>query len=1046
MINGLITLKRTLTLLLVILIGLGWYVSQNLTPLSVKLLNRLLTPYNIQVLNLDSQFISINQLVIPRLILQTEDSYIAIQDFELELTDTLSIIQNQRLAPSDIVKLTTKSIYVDLGESFFNRQAKQQTETSAAWQLVFNQIPHIDLGEVLLLLPEIHSQGLIADKIRHQLKMDYFILTPAGELNTQWRFDDRQLFSLSAMFTPVMWSFESKLNFTQSQLGLNALSHYLTAALKLDATSDDKAVNTSVSHGAIFEAQQRLQAILQPINDNQIAFNGNWHAKINYDLPSQSIQSTHHFTELSVASQLWPELGFSLAESFKLDVDIGNQLMPHRLNTPPALTYSALVSIPPVNQQFQLSDKQLLQLITRITTDKKAQEYLAFINRFKAGVRAGDIAEKPNKSATPLDFKLSINGPSQLWINLDDNQNSSFSFNTSKITASLENLIFDNQFLLTNIALNDKAEVKFDVKLALKSATKTDLLSLALPADVIAKPTLDKALIANSLTYNNLSLDLQSEFSKTLFDEQLPDEYLQTFTIKPNSHLNGSLIHFKNKTTSSLLAAKAELNLTQTSTLVNKLGKTELQLSPLSLVIKDATLNNQQGLSTDESLPQSSLTKTFQSKLINVLWQPNTKFDFINDDKHPLDVQLKNQASQHLIDATLSEIKLQQTSINQASGKSRRQTLLNLDLVNLSQKLKIKDGIISSKDHWQFDTITANSQHLIQPSSKTIAGQWQLDTELIDAMPTVSKNQPIATGLNIAGKASINSSFSFTERADKQLFEMRLNPEFSRLNIDYLDNYILDGYIFSQCQFNWQKNTEEQYASSHLSCPESQITIAKGKSGLLFDNLKLTANIDLGVNPDKPLNNWLQKITGLSNTDIKLTAEGELLDGKFIVPEFVVKLHDKSTGYLLLQGLSLQKFLEQQPQVGVYADGIFDGVLPAEFADGKFSFSGGNLAARQPGGLIQVADNPAIEELKQTQPYLTLVFDALAHLEYQQLSSTFDMQTNGDAQINISVKGKSKDIVRPIHLNYAHEENLIQLYKSTQIGHQLESTIEKSIN
>ena len=55
------------------------------------------------------------------------------------------------------------------------------------------------------------------------------------------------------------------------------------------------------------------------------------------------------------------------------------------------------------------------------------------------------------------------------------------------------------------------------------------------------------------------------------------------------------------------------------------------------------------------------------------------------------------------------------------------------------------------------------------------------------------------------------------------------------------------------------------------------------------------------------------------------------------------------------------------------------------------------------------------------------------------------MQNNGDAQFNIAVKGKSRDIERPIHLNYAHEENLIQLYRSTQIGNQLQSNIEKSV-
>ena len=112
MIKGLFTVKRLLLFILLMFIGAGWYVSQNIHPISVKVLNKLLAPYDIQVINLDSQFVSINQLQIPRLILQIEDSYLAIQDFELNLTDTLAIVQKQQLDPSDIIKLTSQSTKV----------------------------------------------------------------------------------------------------------------------------------------------------------------------------------------------------------------------------------------------------------------------------------------------------------------------------------------------------------------------------------------------------------------------------------------------------------------------------------------------------------------------------------------------------------------------------------------------------------------------------------------------------------------------------------------------------------------------------------------------------------------------------------------------------------------------------------------------------------------------------------------------------------------------------------------------------------------------
>ncbi|UJF20543.1 YdbH domain-containing protein [Shewanella sp. OMA3-2] len=284
-----------------------------------------------------------------------------------------------------------------------------------------------------------------------------------------------------------------------------------------------------------------------------------------------------------------------------------------------------------------------------------------------------------------------------------------------------------------------------------------------------------------------------------------------------------------------------------------------------------------------------------------------------------------------------------------------------------------------------------------------------------------------------------------SEQDGIQYFEMLIQPQLIDLNLDYIDYYISDSSVNTQCQFNWQQSIEDSISTSQLTCPETNINIAKGRAGLLFSNLKLQANIALNMDLAKPLKNWLQKLTGLSETDIKMTLRGDALEGQFFVPEFVFKLHDKSHGYLLLQGLSLEQLLEQQPQVGVYADGYFDGVLPAEFINGELTISGGHIAARQPGGLIEVENNEAVEQLKQSQPYLKLVFDALEHLNYQQLSGKFAMRSNGDAQINVAIKGKSRDIARPIHLNYTHEENLIQLYRSTQIGNQLQSNIEKSV-
>ncbi len=132
--------------------------------------------------------------------------------------------------------------------------------------------------------------------------------------------------------------------------------------------------------------------------------------------------------------------------------------------------------------------------------------------------------------------------------------------------------------------------------------------------------------------------------------------------------------------------------------------------------------------------------------------------------------------------------------------------------------------------------------------------------------------------------------------------------------------------------------------------------------------------------------------------------------------------------------------------MGLYADGTFDGVLPVDLIDGKVSVSGGRLAARAPGGLITLSGNPAVDQMRTSQPYLDFAFSTLEHLEYSELASTFDMEPSGDAILNVNVKGHTIGIERPIHLNYSQEENMLLLLKSLQIGDKLQTQIEQSMN
>ncbi|UCX04499.1 YdbH domain-containing protein [Shewanella glacialimarina] len=1054
MIKGIFTVKRILLLLLLMIIGATWYVSQNIHPISVKVLNKLLSPYDIQVLNLDTQLVSINQLRIPRLILQIEDSYISIQGFELTLTDTLAIAKKQQLDPSDIVKLSSKSVYVDLGASFFNRQTQQQTESSAAWQLVFNHIPDIDLGETIIRLPALPAAGPeltmangVVTHFRHSLKMDTFTLNPQGALSTLWRFDDNELFNVNAQIMPTQLQLSTKLNLKQSQLGLNALSDYLTAAittLKAKRSEQEK-------YSMIVETQQQLATILAPLNQYQIDIDGNWHADTQINLTNNEIYSVNHFSALKVESQKFEHLAFNVPDDFKIEVDVKQQPVPAGINQSVQNIFAAKIDIAPFEQQFSLNKPQLNQLLSKLFPLDIASQLNVFIEGLKVD---------SHDATSQIGLLVSVPKPSLLWLplaaletnedsNEDSNDNTStvvpVSFFTPEIIASVSGGIIDNTFRLTDVLVNDLGEIHITPSVELDITQAVDMVKLFTP---LTESPLALTLPFNEFALSKARVTLEAEFERLLnrhnnseqhtlnkdFTDKLiimPSSQIlmsQLYVNKNNSALESTIAQTSSK---SLTSTEMSIQFQQQSTLEWTAGYTQLTLAPLQLELQKVNA---------VAVDSMGKRQSFSAKSAQFDWLPSTHFTWQVNTTNSLIDQFLAQSSQYQISSQLDHIKLSQTL-----PKQRKQTLLNLDNVSLKQQTSVDKGLIQSQEQWQFDNINATSQHFFQPKSQSLAGQWLLETDISQALPTIGKNQPIAPGLNIAGRVKVASSYSMREQDGIQYFEMLIQPQLTDLNLDYIDYYISDSWINTQCQFNWQQHIEDSISTSQLTCPETNINIAKGRAGLLFSNLNLQANIELNMDPTKPLNNWLQKLTGLSETDIKMTLRGDALGGQFLVPEFVFKLHDKSHGYLLLQGLSLEQLLEQQPQVGVYADGLFDGVLPAEFINGELTISDGHIAARQPGGLIKVDNNEAIEQLKQSQPYLNLVFGALEHLNYRQLSGKFAMRSNGDAQINVAIKGKSLDIARPIHLNYTHEENLIQLYRSTQIGNQLQSNIEKSV-
>lgn len=417
---------------------------------------------------------------------------------------------------------------------------------------------------------------------------------------------------------------------------------------------------------------------------------------------------------------------------------------------------------------------------------------------------------------------------------------------------------------------------------------------------------------------------------------------------------------------------------------------------------------------------------------------------------------LAQQTLKNHVNWQISQLKLEKQFTSK--GRSRKENLLNLDNLQLQQALTWHNKQLQGVETWQVGTVELESSHTLQFAAGaqplTLSGKWQLDTSMTQTLALLNQLQPLPPEVVFTGDNTLAAEFNLSQSANDTRFTMHIKQSVADLAGFYQNTQFEGGELQAQCDFTWgisqqNTNTHSQMAAtsgvSQLNCPQTQVRFSLFDPGFPLTDIAISADIALSKDADKPAENWLQQLTGLSDTDVSMTAKGNVLTGQFLLPEFTLKLQDKSHAYLILQGMSLEEVLKIQPQIGITANGIFDGVLPADLVNGKVSITGGQLAARAPGGLIAIAGNPAVDQMRLSQPYLDFAFSTLEHLQYNQLSSSFDMSTEGDAKLLVEIKGRSKDVERPIHLNYSHEENMLQLFRSLQIGNDLQDKIEKSV-
>jgi len=1055
----LLTLNKIVVFVLVCTVALAWVIIHNAKPLTVKILNNLLADNHIEVVNFDAEYVSFDHIRIPRLILKIEDSHIAIQEFNLELRDSLQILKNQRISANDIVSIKTQSVYVDLGDSFFIRQSQQTEESPAALQLNLAKLPMIELGEISIKLPVLDNNA----PQQHILKMDKLTLTQKGQLDTLWRFNGFPLFSLDAILDKRTWTFNTLVDLSSSYQGIESLEKYLSL---LNSKQNSQQAQTN---NMLIGLHKRLSQILLPIRQYQVAIEGQWTANSKIDLISGEMSSQQSIQGLSLHSPLWPSVFFSPQQPVKAMLNLGNYPVATSLDKSKTTDAFAIkLDIDPLHYQVSPSQDDRNKLITVLAADH-ANQIVHIIDQLTPK-SASQLARINVGIASPIEVVIPLqNDALPLQVSIPD------------LGVSIEGLLLQSKLKLAHTKFNshqqfsshfdwgmtlstreatDKTEQPLVQTLATDDTSLTASVNAPVPTSVtaVAPSTIDIKNLFPELPLGQLSLsdakvNLVGQISQWQ-QNQLELSLLPSSSVALNhtsilrSMTSENEQHIKQTKKNSAQLATFKLAFNNTSTMTLKHNNTQLNLSPFTLQIGQLIV--QQATQADKSKLSTTLASVNKA---DIAINQGITLDLHQHEpiEKSLERWLQNPATNDIA------WDINKLDITKQLGGNRRQPLLALDKITVTQQLNLSKGLLVGSEQWQLDTLNLSSYHLLKFADKksplSLAGQWTFDTDIPTALKTLQKVQPLPNNLTLQGHSKLVASFALSDINNTSQFEMKIQQQLSFLSGQWEDKSFAGGDVFAQCQFNWQQthdgpNTpvaEQHFAHSQLVCPQTEISLQQAKLGLALTNLNLKANIELNKDGNKTPTNWLQRVTGLSETNINLTASGDMLDGRFLLPEFVLKLHDKSYGYLLLQGLSLETFLEEQPQVGVNANGLFDGVLPAELVDGKVTITGGKLAARPPGGLIEVAGNPAMDQLELSQPYLGLVFTALEHLNYSELASTFDMTPNGDAVINIGVKGHSRGVERPVHLNYTHQENLIQLYRSTQIGTQLQNKIETKV-
>ncbi|MCL1058004.1 YdbH domain-containing protein [Shewanella gelidimarina] len=1037
------------------------YVGWNYQRLTIKLANHFLQPYQMQIEQLSVKPLTFTHWQVPFVSLTVNNSNVEITELDIVLGQDAAF---WALSVADLRSLSAKSLKVQLDPSVLRHSTTPNNDPGPTMALDFTALPEIQIGQTQFTV-----KGVTAAKLN--MTLEHLTLDQNGHFSSEISHNQHSVFALKAQLSSSEWRATTRLDLTQLQV-FSADIHAAETTLFPSFSDADADANTDTQQDrSLFAPLYALQTAIQA---QRIELNATLDSSITLAIKSGQLQSEHRLSQLQIrlnalaGLQLTPTLMVNdsndaltdkkitpptpLKQQGQLAFNIDGHIADLKLTLQPFELPIALKKPLLVISHKSAVPHQLVSLLNHLD-DAPLEAALAHLYQ----VLSSNSSTSPSKMGPVLRIKV----VSPLVYQLNDKALSlptlSVAIENTKLAAVVrfQDIDYNSQSASANTSTAQQGDYQLAFGWQLQASHQQNITINTL------WPTLAK--LPYKVAIDNASLALRGQFSalkkqgKSAYKVSvLPQasQLTQGITLTPNK------ADLDNQHDPLLTANIAETQLVWDSAAEYRFanGQTHISIPALHYHVNNAELSQQ---NNDE---QQTHYQLFIDAMDIALNAP-ISLSLDSNNSQPFISQLMRQKQVNRLHLSLENLVLDKSALALKSKKSAKikkaplltkQTLLHLYQVELSQQIDLDSGQLSTGETWLINGLDLSSQHHYLPLKSTpsqfqLEGDWQFSSDFEPILAFFSQSNSLPESIDLNGNAALNMHYQLN-RDKYTRFALALEPTVTDIQGSFADLPFEGGNMKTQCQYDWQ---QAQNSTSSFHCDDITLSLLAFNPGVLMTDIEAKAAVSFSTDSNQSTAESSSssqhklalpaELLGIKQASISLTAKGDLLNGQLLIPQFQLNLKQPSSAYFVLQHIDLEELLTVQPQVGVYADGIFDAVLPVTLENGHAAIAGGQIAARAPGGLIAVSGNPAVDQMRLSQPYLEFAFSALEHLAYSELSSSFDMDSLGNAILKVNVEGQSRGIERPIHLNYSQEENMLQLLRSLQIGNNLQNQIENSI-